>query len=106
VRAGRLRHKVVLQSRSNTQDDFGQPVESWTALGSIYAAIEPLSGRELMTRSGAAALASHKITIRHREGITPANRILFGVRLFDILLIVNPQEMNERLEMIVQERVL
>lgn len=44
-RAGRLRHRVTLQSPAGTQDTAGG-LSGWTDVATVSAGIEPLRGRE------------------------------------------------------------
>lgn len=49
MRANELRQQITIQVRSNKEDSLGQELLSWTTFANIWAKIEQLSGRELMT---------------------------------------------------------
>lgn len=104
MRAGNLRHEVAIQSRSTSQDEFGQPVETWSTVATVWASIDPISGREFIGKSGEAAQVSHRVVMRH-TAVTPAHRILFGSRVFDVQHVGNYRERNEFLELLCAERV-
>lgn len=49
VAAGKLRHRVTLQSRFETQDPVtGEPIIDWQTQGIVWASVEPLSAREFI----------------------------------------------------------
>lgn len=65
--AGRLRHRVAIQERVQDQDsDTGDIVESWLTLATVWAAVEPLSGREFLAAAATQSLVTAKIIIRKR----------------------------------------
>ncbi|NBS77711.1 MAG: head-tail adaptor protein, partial [Betaproteobacteria bacterium] len=47
LRAGQMNRRITLQRPSTAQDTYGGPVRTWTDLGTFWAEIQPLSGREL-----------------------------------------------------------
>ncbi len=53
MRAGDLDRLIRLESLSNTQDDFGAPVESWTLEGEQWAKKHEGLGREFFTAAQA-----------------------------------------------------
>jgi SPP1 family predicted phage head-tail adaptor len=64
VQAGRLRHRVEVQTREQTFDGAGQPVDSWTTVGTAHASVEPLRGRELFRAREAGQEATHRVRMR------------------------------------------
>ena len=51
----------------------------------MWAKIDPRVGREIVDADQVVHRISHVITIRARDGITPAMRVLFGTRVFAIV---------------------
>ena len=84
MRAGTLRTRVLIQQRALGRDGFGQQVTTWSTLSEAWAAIEPMSGRELELAQAVSAEVTHQVTIRYRPGITQAMRIVYNGRVFDI----------------------
>jgi SPP1 family predicted phage head-tail adaptor len=81
VKAGELRHRVKIQSRGTSQDTFGQQVETWSDLITVFAAIEPLNGRELFAAQAAQREVTTRITIRYNPAvITPSVGVVSGLR--------------------------
>lgn len=103
---GKLRHYVQLQSSADAQDDYGQQSKVWTTEESIFASIQPLRGQELLEFQQINAELTHKIFIRHTSNATPAKRIKFGTRIFDINVVRNIDERNIMQELLCKEKVL
>ena len=84
MRTGSLRRRISIQRRDMTQDDYGQPSLTWVNVVDAWAEIQPLSGRELEIAQAMNAEVTHQVTIRYREGITAAMRIVYQSRYFNI----------------------
>lgn len=84
MRAGDLKDVITLQSNAPTQDAGGAPVDAWTDVATVRAAIEPLAGREFFDAARVVADISHRIRIRYRAGVTEAMRVVENGRTFDI----------------------
>ncbi len=105
MRSGRLRHRVTIQSRSATMDAAGGQPDTWTDVATVWAGVEPLSGREYLAASANNAEVTHKVTMRHRDGVTAAQRLAFGIRRFDILAVMDRDERGVELTLMCRERV-
>jgi SPP1 family predicted phage head-tail adaptor len=107
MRAGRLRHKVSVQSRSQSLNSYGEPSNSFSQVtdGSVWASIEPLTGGENPTGDSREAVVSHKIVMRYMENVSPTYRIVFGSRVFDVVSVINKDERNIGLELMCRERL-
>lgn len=106
MRAGPLRHVIDVQSPLPVTANSGATAPAFdeqTPYAQLYAAIEPLRGREAVSADGMASIATHKITTRYRAGITTDMRIKFGTRYFGIESIRNLDERNIMLEIIAVE---
>jgi SPP1 family predicted phage head-tail adaptor len=82
--AQRLNKRVTIQQRTTGEDDFGQPVETWADLASVWAAIEDMSGKQYFVAQAAQNPVQTRITIRHRVGVVPTMRVLHGLDIYDI----------------------
>jgi len=103
INPGRLRHRVTLQSPSQVNDSYGQPIPTWNTYATVWASIEPLSGREIISAQQAQSEASLRVRLRYIEGVTPMHRIGYGDRTLAILSVVDPREMHAELELLCQE---
>lgn len=105
VRAGRLRHRVAIQSQSTTLDDYGEATGSWTTENTVWAAVEPVSGSERDIGEGKAGVVSHRVVMRYNTDVSPKNRLLFGSRVLNINSVLNHNERDERLALFCVEEV-
>jgi SPP1 family predicted phage head-tail adaptor len=103
MRIGDLRHRVVLRQKEITEDELKQQSETWVNVATIWADVEPLSGREYFAAKQVNAEVSVRITIRYRKGVTPDMRPVFGNRTFEVLSVINPKERCEMLVLMCRE---
>lgn len=83
--AGRLRHRIELQELTDTQDqNTGEMVSTWETVGRLWAAIEPVSVRDLMAANSEQSKITARITIRYREEIDYKNRIKHKNTIYNI----------------------
>jgi SPP1 family predicted phage head-tail adaptor len=94
---------VTFESRKTGRDEFGQPLEGWDVVATLWASVDPVSGRELMTAQQTQSEITHRIRCRYRAGIETAQRILFDGRAFDIQSAINPREVGASLEILAIE---
>ena len=109
MRPGSLRHRVSIQESVQTPDGMGgfsTVFSNVTGMGSVPAAIWPLSSKEQLDAMKLESVITNKIRIRYRAGITSANRILFGSRIFQIKgAPINANERNKTLDFLVKEDI-
>lgn len=92
--AGKLRHRVTIQSLTDVVTASGATSETWVTVVTVWASVEYVRGREILRGHVIHGDSTHLITLRHRAGITRKHRILWGVRVFDIIDIDNPEQLN------------
>ena len=76
MHAGELRHRIQLQSCAVSQDAFGAPTKAWSTYATVWASVEPLSGREALIAQQANPELSHLVTIRYNSTVNAATRVL------------------------------
>jgi len=86
LEAGKLRHRVTIESRTDQQDpDYGGITPKWTAVHeNVWAAIEPISGREFIAGDAKQSQIIARITIRYKADITASHRIVHGTKIYNI----------------------
>ena len=89
MRSGRLRHRLVLQSPSDTRDSYGASVPGWSTETTVWGAIEPLSGKEYFSQQAVQAEAQVRIVIRYNSSIQETWRITNGGMYYAIVSIIN-----------------
>jgi SPP1 family predicted phage head-tail adaptor len=105
MRAGDLNRRVTLQTATETQDGAGQPIPAWSDVATVWAAVEPLEGRELFAAQQINAEAIVMVRIRYRPGVRPKMRVLYGSRLLGIISVIDPGERHEELRLLCSEVV-
>ena len=105
MQAGRLRHQIIIQQQSSTQDTHGQLVETWSTFATVRASVEPLRGREYFGAEQEQAEVSTRIRIRYIAGVLPKMRVLFGSKLYDIVSVINAEERNFHMELMCNENL-
>lgn len=85
LKAGRLRHRIDIEERQQTQDQTtGEVVVTWAVVhASVPAAIEPLSVREFIAAQQVQSLVTTMIIIRHIPGLNPSMRIRNGSTIYN-----------------------
>lgn len=103
---GSLRHRITIQSLVSSSNPFGSP-DQWTDVATVWAAIQPMSSKEVFQAGQLAMKASHKITIRYpgaNIAISAGNRVRYGSRVFQLQDgIVNAAERNISLDLTAYE---
>lgn len=95
MRSGRLRHRVTIERRTTTTDAHGDQLDTWTTMATVWAAIEPLNGREYFAASGEASEVTARIRLRYQSelaGMTTADRVTHNGVNYDIRSVINPEQ--------------
>lgn len=85
MRAGRLRHRVTIQSRGETRDADGGSVPAWVDFA-VDVPAEFLSGpgREFLAAESIRAETVGRFQMRFLDGVTAAHRVLWNGKVWDI----------------------
>lgn len=102
---GKLRHQISLLKPIIVKDALGQEVEKLEVQKTVWASIEPLSGKEYFSTKQINSEATVKITIRYIESLLPHWVVQFGQRVFNIEAIINLEERNRYLQLLCSEKV-
>lgn len=125
MKFGKMRHRVTIQKLTRTDDGAGGYTETWEDIATVWAAVEPLSGREYYLAQQTQAEVSHKVTMRYgqwydeyfltpfssaQEGETvvkPQMRIVYDGRpfSFDIQSVIDVKERHRELVVLCKEVV-
>lgn len=85
VRAGRLKYRVELERPIHEVLDTGEPIVAlWETVDAVWAAIEPMSGREWLASQEFRPQVTTRITIRWRDDITSKNRVIHKGVIYNI----------------------
>ncbi len=102
MKIGKMRYRITLQFPADTVDDYGNAVEDWQDLTTVWADIVPVSGREYLTANQATSETQYKIYIRYIAGVNAKMRIIHGSKVYEILAVLGDKRSN-MLTMMVKE---
>lgn len=94
MRSGDLRKRITLQRPVVTRDAEGDETRTWMDVRTVWAQIEPLSGREFFEVQVQTGEITTRIRIRYMQGITTMWRVKYRARYFEI--VAPPINLNER----------
>lgn len=85
MRAGRLRHRVSIRALRITKDPTtGQVTKAWQEFAKVFAAVEPMTGKQFDGAEQNSSRVMTTVTIRWRAGVLPSMRIHHGSRILEI----------------------
>lgn len=88
MRAGGLNRRLTIEEPVVTQGTTGEEVTTWTALGTVWARIEPIRGREAMIAGANLSIMDTRIRIRWSPdvaAVTSKWRARYGDTVYDIV---------------------
>ena len=103
MRAGDLRHSVVIQKEYSTRDSYGAETPEWVDFATVWAGISPIRGREYFAAQTVNADVDTKIIIRHLQELEPKMRMKYGERIFEIVSVINVEEKNREVHLMCKE---
>lgn len=84
MRAGPLNTRVTVQQQSTTQDELGQPVQTWSTFATMWADVKQNSGMTMVRGDADISVVRASIRVRYRADITAAMRVLAGATVYQI----------------------
>src|SRR5690554_282087 len=84
MRAGDLDRRITINRAGSVTNAYGEIVETWADLATVWAKVEPISDGERWRAAEVAAHVTTRFTIRWGLGVTPQDRILYEGREFEI----------------------
>lgn len=101
--AGELKHRVTVERRvanSPARTASGAPAEQWETYKTIWAAIHPLTGRELLQAGQIQSEVTVRIRTRYLRGLTAGMRIVHKGRYYAIDAVINNALENASMELL------
>jgi SPP1 family predicted phage head-tail adaptor len=72
---GKFDKRITLQSRSATLDAYGQELNSWSNVATIWANIKPIGGREKLRSMAVESDLTHTVAIRYDKRFLPPTKV-------------------------------
>jgi len=94
MKAGRLRHRITLETLLVELDSDGEQTETWVSFIPDYIPAEqiPLSGRELVASEAVSSKITTRWKIRYRPSVVASMRIRHRGDIFNIEAVVPDPE--------------
>ena len=132
MRAGRLRHRVLLQHATDAGDTYGEQDQTWYVDADpaiLYAEVRALQGQERFRAQQVQPEVSHAVRIRYRDDVAPDDRLivgsaspeiegvmiadepddltrLFGSKVLQIESVIDVNEQHKELQLLCRETVV
>lgn len=103
MRMGKLRNRITIQQVQEARSATGAVMETWVTYAEVWAAVEPLRGREFFASRQMQAQVDARVRIRFISGVTPKMRVLWGSRIYLIDAVINPEERGVELQLMCRE---
>ena len=91
MRAGRLRSRVTIQQRTDSQNEVGELVPVWSTLAAVWADVLHNSGLETIKAGASASVVKASIRIRYRADVKPSMRVVKGSDVYNIEAVLPDQ---------------
>lgn len=100
IDAGELNKRVTIEYPIETRGgEYSDPQQSWEPLASVWAKVEPLTGREFFQNREQQGELTVRITIRALEAVTDKMRVVWNAKTYQIKSVIDPLEFNEEMQL-------
>ena len=89
MKAGQLDQRVTVERFTSTEDELGQPIQTWAPLFTCWAAVEPLTGREYLAAAALVSEVTARIRMRFRPWMTAQDRVVHNGTTYGIESLVD-----------------
>ena len=95
--------RFVLEVPLESPDGFGGVIRTYAAGPQVWGLIELLRGDERVRAGRPEEAVTHRVTLRYRDGVTAAMRLVRGLRRFAIRSAADPDGTRRDLVCLVEE---
>lgn len=96
--AGLLREVVRIETPTETRNEMGESVLTWSTFTTRRAYVEPISSFELERRGQVGGMTSYTVRLRYVPGLTTAMRLVWTSRENRVLYVSSIIESGHREE--------
>jgi SPP1 family predicted phage head-tail adaptor len=100
---GARARRFVLELPQENPDGFGGVIRTFAPGPQVWGAMEMLSAEERLRGDRSEQAATHRITLRYRDGLSGAMRLTLGTRRFAIRATSDPDGSRRDLVCFVEE---
>lgn len=102
--AGDLTDRITIEEPTESRNDVGETILSWSTFSTVWADVQTMSGREAERHGMTAGINAYRVTIRHLAGLQSSMRIIHDGRTLEIGQ-VNEKERKWHQELLCTEKV-
>lgn len=102
--ASRLNKRITILRQTDETDQYNVPLDVWLPVATVWAAIEPLRGREYVAAKADHADVTTRIRIRYRKDVDRTIRVTCDEVEFEILHTIHPDFNRRELHLMCKER--
>jgi len=103
MRIGRLRHRIQVQSATETRDATGGTSRNWVLLATRWGSVEPIVGRERVLSAQVASDVTHRIRMREYAGLGPSMRLVKDAQIFALESVLDIRTLGAEYEIMARE---
>ena len=100
MRAGELDQRVTLERFGEYKDASGAWTEGWETVGTFWAAVLPLTGKEIIAADAVTAITDVRVILRYQPGITAADRLTHRGKTLEIKAVIERASQRRVLELL------
>lgn len=102
---GRLNKRITLQRYLEQENEIGQTIVSLTDFKTVWASVEPISGKEYTDADRNNNQLTYRIYIRYIENVNTDMIVDYKGIKFKITACINPRMSNELIQLVCVEQV-
>lgn len=84
AKAASRNRKITIERATLLKNEFGEMVETWGALASVWASFEPVLDGERVRADEMQAYANARFQVRYGIGVLPTDRLIFRGHVWEI----------------------
>ena len=100
---GSRNRRFTVEVALEQPDGFGGVLRSFQPGPRVWGALEPLGGRDRVAAGRGERVATHRLTLPYREGLTSAERLSLGLRRFRVRSADDPDGRRRALVCLLEE---
>ena len=88
MQPGLLRERIELQRPSESRNALGEVSQAWQTYASRWASVLTLRSREALNAQQQGLTVTHKVKLRHVDGLKSTDRIVWRGRTLQIISVL------------------
>ena len=101
IPAGDLNTRLNIEQRSSSQDELGQPIETWTLVAAVWGSVRHLSGVAAIKSGADGSTVKASFRIRYMAGINSGMRITLDSVKYNIVAVL-PNKADRYIDLVAE----